>query len=883
MSRGFLSKFSPVIILLILFGVTIFSSNAGAVAGNYLEWSSGPADVVLDQDVLNTDGASYCPTYYAEREVNGYSDKLKVCISNSGKIEFGKYFGGHSYSTFIKFPNDSKMRSLATSCTQNDDCLYMSESDTFVNKRFITNTIVQELHVYKNFSKKVKLVNTLDTRYSYYSFDDSNPDYVYNDGDSYAWPVETLAVSGNGRWLAVEIRGRGVGIFDPVKLEMRKVVDASYPYGMGHNPSMELAISNDGNVLSLGGFNVDFSMYYVPPSCGFVTKNPVANTSDFNKICPRIYTPIYDLFDRFYLAIHPWFSEDGSELSFYGISYTGQQKEIVLRAHGFTPDKVDYLAMGDSFSSGEGETSDKYYADITNTTNEKCHLSTRSYPYVLSRLLGLDPFYVKSVACSGATTSDLIGENINYWGQGGRLINGSVDKSSTIKTISQTEARENFIPGRVTQETFTTSYKPKFMTVGIGGNDVGFMEKLKTCISLGTCEWAQAGGERYATAQEIGRLYDTLVSTYQKLHSDSPTTIIYAIGYPKVIKSDGNCGLLYGSLLDDKEREFMNQGIIYLNQVIRAAASRAGVGYVDIADSLGEKVLCGDDKDTAMNAIRTGDDEKIIDTLPKIIGHESFHPNPLGHNLVANTIYKYLGMFNIYLNQSCVSDLVICPNPSSIKPSPSSYWSQEVPDTRQISQHFVSNEFKGKSRDNREGEINIDNGAFSPDSDISIEIHSDPIVLGYFKSDELGGFTGAISIPDGVPDGYHTIHTKGTSFGGDPLDFYQIIYIGEYQTDSDQNVSDVITSPNKEVQPEANASEPVVDRLDVLAGSTGRISDDGVLGATEDNVSSVVTPKAEVVGIKKQADNSLLIIGFLAVAVMIVAISVYRTFGTRRP
>lgn len=67
------------------------------------------------------------------------------------------------------------------------------------------------------------------------------------------------------------------------------------------------------------------------------------------------------------------------------------------------PTKLDYLALGDSYSSGEGDTEknnatgQKYYRQLTDVNEdkkqgipgEKCHVSTRSYPYKLANWIGL--------------------------------------------------------------------------------------------------------------------------------------------------------------------------------------------------------------------------------------------------------------------------------------------------------------------------------------------------------------------------------------------------------------------------------------------------------------------------------------------------------------
>lgn len=54
----------------------------------------------------------------------------------------------------------------------------------------------------------------------------------------------------------------------------------------------------------------------------------------------------------------------------------------------------------------------------SNTKEEKCHISRRSYPYLLAQKMHLSGNRFKSVACSGATTKDIIANKDDYEGQG---------------------------------------------------------------------------------------------------------------------------------------------------------------------------------------------------------------------------------------------------------------------------------------------------------------------------------------------------------------------------------------------------------------------------------------------------------------------------------
>ena len=186
----------------------------------------------------------------------------------------------------------------------------------------------------------------------------------------------------------------------------------------------------------------------------------------------------------------------------------------------------------------------------------------------------------------------------------------------------------------------TISQIPTVISLGVGGNDADLVGKLKSCLGMDTCEWAQPG-KRAATAREIKALFPKITQLIDDLRTTYVGTPIVLVGYPSVINSqaDSHCGALVGALLDRDERQFMNESITYLNHVMKAAAQYESIQFVDIQEALNGERLCDEQAD-AMNGIRIGDDIAPLSFLEniKVIGAESFHPTPRGHQLVAEHI-----------------------------------------------------------------------------------------------------------------------------------------------------------------------------------------------------------------------------------------------------
>jgi lysophospholipase L1-like esterase len=791
-----------IMLLLILMGLLvqivqfIIPNRVGASYDN-MSWSwTTNEPTVYSSTTVSDIYSNTCLGSLKMMVVIGEFETKKVCMSPGENIRFGTYYAGNEFVNAISFGFDDKMYKVWGACSRNTSCIYLPNSDTLVTKQFLDNRFARSLVIYKNFSDRLK--HTINGISIGYNFDDSNPDYIFRSTDDYAWPIEGFGASEDGKWVGVEIKQRGIGLINVEKLESKIISTKAFSYGTGYDPSSEIAVSNGGHNIAVMGLNSGFTIYDVNSDCGKdAIDSRISLLAQLSNPCQEMQINTNNFINRFYVALSPKFSSNGGELSFYTASHVGESREVSLRAFGYVGQRIDYLALGDSFTSGEGDTQDEYYLRGTNDKYEKCHVSTRSYPYLIAKLSIIDSAYMRNVACSGAITKDVIGDDMYYSGQSGRLGKNKLDFSEGEMTIAKTEAGSSFLPGRIHQESFVKEYQPKIITIGIGGNDVGFMDKLKDCIGTDICSWTSSAEDKEQTAKEIKNLYSTLVSTYQKIHESSPKSKIYAIGYPIVIEENGKCDLLLGKLLKSDERRFMNEGVMYINQIIKSAAREVGVGFVDVQNSFKDQVLCGIEQPWAMNSIKTGDDGALIDSLNwfKVIGQESFHPNSLGHSYVANSIIDLVGDISDF--KYCENDATICPI-NTPAPEPSTYWIPDVAHdypTQKIAD-FVSN--LDATFDNLEKKIILDNYSLAPNSSVSIVITSDPVELGQFVATSEGALNVNIVLPDDTEEGYHTIHLYGTSYSGELIELYQVIKYekatvinNNTQTDVDSNVTPI--------------------------------------------------------------------------------------------
>lgn len=157
-------------------------------------------------------------------------------------------------------------------------------------------------------------------------------------------------------------------------------------------------------------------------------------------------------------------------------------------SHPWTLLENEYVALGDSFSSGEGIAPYLSGTDVRGTN--ECHRSMRGYPPIVAKALGYRQFAFW--ACSGAVVADV-------WGTGGPSNPGV----GTIGGVGQWNEQP--------QITHVNDHD-SLVTISIGGNDIGFGELLKGCVV--------EGATYYAANAAIGHVNDTVIAYLNRRIAD---------------------------------------------------------------------------------------------------------------------------------------------------------------------------------------------------------------------------------------------------------------------------------------------------------------------------------------------------------------------------
>jgi len=755
-----------------VFLVVLFSGIMGAFVSDTAQaesgysWTAGQASV-LQRSYQSGSFTNTCMGYQQDLMVSELQMLQKVCVYGDDRLKIGHIGSAGSLRAVVGFPYDTEIHILEGICS-GLACRYSADQDMIVSQT-PTSAFGWSVVVYKHVSERIKQTRLVGGEIRY-SFDSSQPEYVAKDlSGGYLW-TPSYAISRNGKWIVMEVQEKGMVVVNTDTFEARQITSSGALYGRGFDPEQQLAVSNNGKSVAVMGLNMGFGIFDSTERCG----RPLGNTiSEPGMIeCPETDVGVSVLFPGFRSAFHPRFYGEGQQLQATINSWTEPRTTITFLANGSKPvHSLKLLALGDSFTSGEGETDKHFYQVGTDDEFDTCHTSRRSYPLLVAASLAIGPTDAKSVACSGARIKDIIGVKETYWGQGSRL--GSMGLSLADMTQAQVDSLESFQPGRSLQASFLEQYNPEKLIIGIGGNDAGLMGKLRVCAMPGTCEWAKREGMR-ATADEIKRLGTSLGGLFAYILDSHPGTTVYVSGYPQIIEVNGLCDPVTDTLFDYDERKFIENSINYLNQVTRVAAKKAGFTYLDIEHSFDNKRLCSESGDSAMNGLRIGNDIAPLALLPllKMIGAETFHPNPLGHRRIADDIL--LKRPALEVDDNCSVSPTGCSEAELNSEAPD-YWGA----TSEDNNVFTVGDFVISKTSSSNLSIMLADGSLRPNSSVDVEIRSTPTVLRTIQTNERGGIQASVSLPDDISSGYHSIHLLGLNVDDKRVNIYQFIAIGE--------------------------------------------------------------------------------------------------------
>ncbi|MEV4615978.1 SGNH/GDSL hydrolase family protein [Kitasatospora sp. NPDC049258] len=271
-----------------------------------------------------------------------------------------------------------------------------------------------------------------------------------------------------------------------------------------------------------------------------------------------------------------------------------------------------YAALGDSYTSG-------LQVPPQQGTPKGCARSGANYPSLVAARLDLAGPDFRDVSCSGARTADLT-------------------------AAQQTSGGAN--PPQLDALTPAT----RLVTLGIGGNDVGFMDVLGRCAlesvkrsvasalterPAAAAPGAEAPCQEYYTgadgADQVGRRIEAtgpkLAEAVAAIRQRAPRARVLVVGYPALLPADpAACAVTLGPGVAPGDVAFLAREQQQLNAVLRRAAEGAGARFVDTyAPSVGHDMCAGEA-------------ERWVEPPMPSPGLAALHPNAKGEAAMAAAV-----------------------------------------------------------------------------------------------------------------------------------------------------------------------------------------------------------------------------------------------------
>ncbi|MFI7114543.1 GDSL-type esterase/lipase family protein [Nonomuraea sp. NPDC050227] len=322
-----------------------------------------------------------------------------------------------------------------------------------------------------------------------------------------------------------------------------------------------------------------------------------------------------------------------------------------------TVERSGYVALGDSYSSGEGTV---LYYPRDNFTDvmagehldlpdgNLCHRSAYAYPILLagqSTTLHTGPTI--HLACSGSNLNDVAGIEYKISRSGHVYDLGEQAPDPIVRETSDSKSNPDYAGSKLYLEPATqvgqlrlANAKPKLITVTVGGNDVGFAQVVMDCVEtyfaelfLSTKKGCRShfsnGDHPDVISNRINGIKPRLVTAYKAIAQavGDPLRVV-VVNYPNIFRDPSEAHEAC-AFIESADRGWLREKTAELNRVIREAAAEAGVRIADVSTAFAGGDLC--DKEGHFSAVELG----IWPTTDYHLVDNYFHPSKEGYRRMA--------------------------------------------------------------------------------------------------------------------------------------------------------------------------------------------------------------------------------------------------------
>lgn len=409
-------------------------------------------------------------------------------------------------------------------------------------------------------------------------------------------------------------------------------------------------------------------------------------------------------------------------------------------------DGLDYVSLGDSYQAGYGLTPFSNTSPFAGDPNG-CYQADGNYPHLLAVAFGLT---INDQTCSGAITA-----NIGY----GSATVPSTDPNVILPTLPDVSTLQVTLSGMTAPQLQSAglSADTDVVTVGIGGNDLGFSSIATACMRLSlssdpayleykvgafdNCKDYFDDETTYPSAYLAGRITDSvaprLAQSFAEIRAAAPNAQVFVVGYPQVAPDGATDACFTEPTTPDAvpysgvDLQFLHDIEQQLDDTIEAAAVAANFTFIPTWDQTAGHTLCT--PEPWINGITLyintssdcdpgylpADSEKWV-----CVKLGALHPDEGGVLEIANIV------------EQAVTD-----------------WAA----TRGVTAN-ASEVAQG-------GQVTLSGGGFGAGETVEIWLNSTPVLLSSLPASASGTFSTTLTIPADAAPGAHTLVATGLSSG----------------------------------------------------------------------------------------------------------------------
>ena len=407
-------------------------------------------------------------------------------------------------------------------------------------------------------------------------------------------------------------------------------------------------------------------------------------------------------------------------------------------------DGFEYVALGDSYSAGFGLEPYSTTSPFSGNPNG-CYQAEQNYPHRVATTLGLS---IVDQTCSGAITANL--------GYPTGVTFTNPPAAEPLPALPTGDELQVTLAGLTVPELQKAglSTSTDIVTVGIGGNDLGFSHIATACIresvgptsapiylylelgiDVANCADYFGDATTYPTADLFTRVTDAVApridGVMDAIAELAPNAQVFVVGYPMVAPADATNACFTAPTTPDAvpfsgtDLQFIHSVEEALDGALQAGAASHGFHFVSTWASSTNNTLCSSDPWIwGLTAYLNSEPTCDANYLPVLNGEVcvelgALHPNGSGiANLAAITTEAVDGAF------------FVTPVSASIAVGAAT---------------------------------TIRGGGFHPGETVRLQLVSGSTVveLGVATADAAGGFTASVTIPAGAPVGSVSVRGVG--------------------------------------------------------------------------------------------------------------------------